>query len=70
MNKAGDRGSKNFFLNGAATRIIKGSYKLILMAYCEMDKEEVKTHKPKVVVLEAGNNISLVTSYEKYEGFS
>ncbi|WP_338031241.1 aspartate 1-decarboxylase [Clostridium paridis] len=67
MNKAWDRESKNFFLNGAATRIIKENYKIILMAYCEMDKEEVKTHKPKVVVLEAGNNISLVTSYEKNE---
>jgi L-aspartate-alpha-decarboxylase len=67
---AGDRGSKIFCLNGAAARMVQEGDKIIIMAYCEMEKEEVENYKPKVVVLEEGNNISKVTNYEKHGEFA
>lgn len=46
---AGERGSGLICLNGAAARCVQVGDKIILMAYCEMDNEEAKNHKPKVV---------------------
>ena len=46
---SGERGSGLICLNGAAARCVQVGDKIILMAYCEMDNEEAKNHKPKVV---------------------
>ena len=53
--------------NGArvATYTIAGD-KIILMAYCDLDTEEVKDHKPKVVFVNEENKISRITNYEKH----
>ena len=39
---------------------------IILMAYCDLDTEEVKNHKPKVVFVNEENKISRITNYEKH----
>ena len=40
--------------------------KIIIMCYCDMDEEEAKAHKPKVVFVDDENKISRITNYEKH----
>ena len=63
---AGKRGSGLICLNGAAARCVQVKDKIILMAYCEMDNEEAKSHKPKVVFVDEDNKISRLSRYEKH----
>ena len=63
---AGERGSGLICLNGAAARCVHVNDKIIIMAYCEIDSEEAKDHKPKVVFVDDDNKISRVTRYEKH----
>ncbi|MEQ8154771.1 MAG: aspartate 1-decarboxylase [Clostridiaceae bacterium] len=67
---AGERGSRIFCLNGAAARMVQKGDKIIIMAYCEMEVEEVAGHKPKVVVLGEENELVKVTNYEKHGEFA
>lgn len=63
---AGERGSGMICLNGAAARCVQVGDKIILMAYCDVDEEEARTHKPKVVFVDNENKISRVSNYEKH----
>ena len=63
---AGERGSGMICLNGAAARCVQVGDKIILMDYCDVDEEEAKTHKPKVVFVDNENKISRVSNYEKH----
>ena len=63
---AGERGSGLICLNGAAARCVQVGDKIILMAYCEMDNEEAKNDKPKVVFVNEENKIQKLARYEKH----
>lgn len=63
---AGERGSGMICLNGAAARCVSVGDKVILMAYAQMDEEEAKNHKPKVVFVDDDNHVARVTNYEKH----
>lgn len=63
---AGERGSGMICLNGAAARCVQPNDKIIIMCYCDMDEEETKAHKPKVVFVDDENKISRITNYEKH----
>ena len=63
---AGERGSGMICLNGAAARCVQPNDKIIIMCYCDMDEEEAKAHKPKVVFVDDENKISRITKYEKH----
>ncbi|NLK96056.1 MAG: aspartate 1-decarboxylase [Clostridiales bacterium] len=63
---SGERGSGMICLNGAAARCVSTNDKIIIMSYCEMDNEEAKEHKPKVVFVDDNNKIDKVTNYEKH----
>lgn len=63
---AGERGSGMICLNGAAARCVSTNDKIIIMAYCELNSEEVKKHKPTVVFVDDNNKISKITNYEKH----
>ena len=63
---AGERGSGMICLNGAAARQVSVGDRIIIMCYAQLDTEEVKAHKPKVVFVDSNNKISRVTSYEKH----
>ena len=63
---AGERGSGMMCLNGAAARCVQPNDKIIIMCYCDMDEEEAKAHKPKVVFVDDENKISRITNYEKH----
>ncbi|MDD2597855.1 MAG: aspartate 1-decarboxylase [Kiritimatiellae bacterium] len=53
----GERGSGICCLNGAAAYKGKIGDRLIVMAWCTLNEEEVLTHKPKVVRLDENNKI-------------
>ncbi|MBB6716577.1 aspartate 1-decarboxylase [Clostridium gasigenes] len=63
---AGERGSGLICLNGAAARCVQVGDKIIIMSYCELEINEVKDHKPKVVFVDENNKVSRITSYEKH----
>lgn len=63
---AGERGSGIICLNGAAARMVQKGDKIILMAYAQMDENEVKNHSPKVVFVDEENHVSRLSSYEKH----
>lgn len=63
---AGERGSGMICLNGAAARCVSVGDKIIIMAYCEMEREEAMDHKPSVVFVDEENRINRVTNYEKH----
>ena len=60
----GERGSKVICLNGAAARYVQPGDEVILMTYCQMDENEAKNHRPKVVFVNKDNSIAEVTNYE------
>ena len=63
---AGEPGSGMICLNGAAARQVQVGDHVILMAYCQMEAEEVKNHKPYVVFVDEDNKIAKTSRYEKY----
>ncbi|VTQ67567.1 aspartate alpha-decarboxylase [Enterococcus hirae] len=46
--------------------VVSTGDKIILMAYCELNENEVKDHRPKVVFVDDNNKVERVTSYEKH----
>ena len=57
---AGERGSKMISLNGAAARKAAVGDRVIICAYGMFDESEVSSHKPRLVYLDAQNNIARV----------
>ncbi len=53
----GERGSGVCCLNGAAAYKGKIGDRLIIMTWCTLDEEELKSHHPKVVRLDEANRI-------------
>lgn len=62
----GEPGSGMICLNGAAARQVQVGDHVIIMAYCQMDTNEAKEYKPKVVFVDEDNHISRVFNYEKH----
>ncbi len=54
---AGERGKKDFCLNGAAARKAQIGDKIIICAYALMSADEAKNFKPSIVKLNDQNNI-------------
>lgn len=63
---AGERGSGLICLNGAAARCVQVNDKIIIMAYANMNPEEIKENPPKVVFVDEDNKIVRKTTYEKH----
>ena len=55
---AGERGSKMISLNGAAARKAAVGDRVIICAYGMFDESEITSHKPRLVYLDAQNNIA------------
>lgn len=51
------RGSKTFGLNGAAARRVQLGDKIIIITYAQMEAEVAKSYEPKVVLLDADNEV-------------
>jgi len=56
---AGEKGKKDFCLNGAAARKAQIGDKIIICAYAQMPPEEAKTFKPSIIQLDDKNNIKV-----------
>lgn len=63
---AGERGSGLICVNGAAARCVQVGDKIIIMSYCQLNEEEAKLHKPRVIFVNEENAITEVTNYEKH----
>ncbi|PGS36713.1 aspartate 1-decarboxylase [Bacillus cereus] len=63
---AGERHSGKICLNGAAARCVQLGDKIIIMAYCELEKEEALKYKPKVVFVHEDNSVKEIGCYEKH----
>ena len=44
-------------LNGAAARLIQPGDIILILTYCGLSEEEIATHKPRVILVDAENNI-------------
>lgn len=63
----GERGSRICCLNGAAARLTQVDDRIIIISYAEMNPEEAKAHKPKVVIVDENNNPKMVLDYSQPE---
>ncbi len=53
----GQRGKRDFCLNGAAARKVAVGDKIIVIAYASFDITEAAEHKPYIVQLDDDNNV-------------
>ncbi|MDB5227013.1 MAG: panD [Bacteroidota bacterium] len=53
----GERGSGTIGLNGACARLAQLGDRVIIMSYTQVNEEEIKTHKPKVLILNEKNQV-------------
>jgi len=60
---AGDEGSGEICLNGAAARKVQKGDKIIIIAYTSIDHDEVDSFKPKIVIVDDKNQVA-----ESFEG--
>ena len=56
----GDRNSGIICLNGAAARLVQKGDKVIIISYALMNKEEAKSFKPKIVLVNENNRIKKI----------
>lgn len=57
----GERGKRQFCLNGAAARKGAVGDQVIIISYINLTEDEIKSHKPIIVLLDKNNNIVEVT---------
>lgn len=60
----GEPGSGIIGVNGAAAQLTGIGHKVIVMSFCHLDVEEFGTHRPKVVICNAENEISETIEYD------
>ena len=65
----GEPGSGTICLNGAAARLVQPGDKIIIIAYAMMEKEEAKSYKPKVLILDDENKIVCIKDKEEHGKF-
>lgn len=53
-------------LNGAAARKVCVGDKVIIMAYVQVNEEEIKNYRPKVIFVGEENRVNSVCEYEKH----
>ena len=61
---AGERGSGEICLNGAAARLVQPGDVVIIMSYVLLSEPEISAHEPKVVLVDEANRIREVIRYE------
>jgi len=58
-------GGGEITINGAAAHLIKKGDLLIICAYAQMKEKEAKKHKPRVILVDAKNQIAKTTRASK-----
>lgn len=54
---AGPRGSRTVCLNGAAARRVHVGDRIIVIAYCEMEEQAARLHRPALVLVDDHNDV-------------
>jgi len=54
---SGEENSGCICLNGAAARKVQKGDKVIIVTYASLNEEEIKTHKPTIVIVDDNNKI-------------
>ena len=62
----GERGTGVVCLNGSTARCVHIKDKIIIMAYAQMEPNELEENQPKVVFVDNNNRIIKVTRYETH----
>jgi aspartate 1-decarboxylase len=57
---AGERGSGELCINGAAARLVHTGDTIIVVSYAQYDEAELATHEPRVVHVDEDNRIVTV----------
>ena len=57
---AGERGSGDMCINGAAARLVHTGDRIIVVSYAEYDEQELQTYEPRVVHVDEDNRIVTV----------
>src|SRR5438270_8709266 len=57
---AGDRGAREMKVNGAAARLVHRGDTVIVIAYAQYDEADLRSYEPRVVHVEADNQILAV----------
>jgi len=52
-----EAGSRNITLNGAAARLAQIGDRIIIMSYVDLERQEIATHRPRILVLDENNTI-------------
>ena len=60
----GTRGSGVIGVNGAAARLSGVGHRVIIMSFCHLGLEELKLHRPKVVICTPDNKIGQFLEYD------
>ena len=56
----GERGSREFMLNGAAARLAQAGDQVIIAAFGQVPAEEARNYKPTVVLMNPDNSIAQI----------
>jgi aspartate 1-decarboxylase len=60
----GERGSGVIGINGAAARLSGVGHRVIIMSFCHLSLEEMRVHRPKVVLCAPNNSIAQFLEYD------
>lgn len=63
----GKRGSGEVRVNGAAALLTAVGHRLLIMSFAQMTAQEMKSHRPKVVICDAHNGIAELVEYSPAE---
>ena len=54
----GDRGSGQVVVNGTAARLVNEGDTVIILTYTDLPEAEARSHRPRLVYVDAGNRIT------------
>jgi aspartate 1-decarboxylase len=61
---AGERGSGIIGVNGAAANLVEIGHRVIIIAFCTLSREEMATHRPKVIICDRCNRVAEIIEYD------
>lgn len=64
---AGERGSGEVGLNGAAAHLANVGDLVIVAAYCQLDREDLPHHRARIVLVGDGNRVAEVREQTPFE---
>ncbi len=63
----GERGSGAVKVNGAAADLTGIGHQVLVMSFCQLEEQELRTHRPKVVICDQENGIAERIEYPAAE---